>query len=385
MRRGRSTTLLAAAAGCLVPASLSQAQPAPPVDPAIPVALMMDLQSGKALYAREPKRRFVPASLTKVMTTFVLFEMISDGRLPLDRRIRVSRETADLWSGKGSSMFLKAGDTVLVEDLLMGLTTVSANDAAMVLGIAIDGSIENWLDRMNAVAREVGMINSHFGSPNGYPDGGQTYTTAADLALLAEVMIERHPQLYTRFVGQHGLTYGGITQANHDPISGVVSGADGIKTGFTREAGYNFLGSASREGRRLVMVLAGADNARLRNDTSRKFIEWAFGNFTNTLLFSRGAPLGQARVQDGSERHVTLRAAQDIYVGRPAGSNADVTLELRYSGPLQAPIAQGAEVAQLRISVEGQEPYDVPLEAAEDVAKANALDSIANGIVGLLS
>lgn len=376
---------MAGAAGCLVPASLSQAQPAPPVDPAIPVAMMLDLQSGKALYARETRRRFVPASVTKVMTAFVLFEMIKEGQLALDRPIQVSQEIADLWSGNGSSMFLKAGDAVLAEDLIMGLTTVSANDAAMVLGVAIDGSIEQWLERMNATARRLGMNDSHFGSPNGFPDGGQTFTTAADLALLAEVMIERHPQLYSKFFGRHGMSYGGITQANHDPISGVVPGADGIKTGFTREAGYNFLGSASRDGRRVVMVLAGADNAQLRNETSRQFIEWAFGNFTNTLLFSRGTALGEARVQDGSERRVMLKAGQDIYVARPTGSDAPVTLELRYSGPLQAPIAEGAEVARLRILVEGQQPYEVPLEAAEDVDQANVLERVANGIVGLIS
>src|SRR5690606_32974649 len=303
---------MAAAAGCLVPASLSQAQPAPPVDPAIPVAMMLDLQSGKALYARETRRRFVPASVTKVMTAFVLFEMIKEGQLALDRRIQVSQEIAELWSGNGSSMFLKAGDTVLVENLIMGLTTVSANDAAMVLGIAIDGSMEQWLERMNATARELGMNDSHFGSPNGFPDGGQTFSTAEDLALLADVMIERHPQLYARFFGRHGMSYGGITQANHDPISDVVPGADGIKTGFTREAGYNFLGSASRNGRRLVMVVAGADSGQLRNETSRQFIEWGFSSFTNTLVFSSGTALGKARVQDGSERQVTLRAGQDI-------------------------------------------------------------------------
>lgn len=385
MRIGRSTIFIAAAAGCLAPGSLSQAQPAPPVDPAIPVALMLDLQSGKVLYERETRRRFVPASVTKVMTAFVLFEMIGDGQLALDRRIQVSREVAELWSGNGSSMFLKAGDTVLVENLIMGLTTVSANDAAMVLGIAIDGSMEQWLERMNATARELGMNDSHFGSPNGFPDGGQTFSTAEDLALLADVMIERHPQLYARFFGRHGMSYGGITQANHDPISGVVPGADGIKTGFTREAGYNFLGSASRNGRRLVMMVAGADSGQLRNETSRQFIEWGFSSFANTLLFSSGTPLGEARVQNGSERQVTLRAGQDIYVARPAGSEAPVTLELRYSGPLQAPIAEGAEVARLRISVEGQQPYEVPLEAAEEVEQANLLERVANGIVGLLS
>jgi len=282
-------------------------------------------------------------------------------------------------------MFLEAGDAVLVDELILGLTTVSANDAAVALATGIDGSLERWLERMYATARRLGLNDSHFGSPNGFPDGGQTFTTAADLAILAEALIERHPLLYNRFFGRHGFSYGGRTQANHDPISGVVPGADGIKTGFTREAGYNFLGSAERDGRRLVMVIAGTESPQLRNATSREFIEWAFANFSNTLLFSQGALLGQVRVQDGSESFVTLRAPQDIFVARPTGSEAGVTLELRYSGPLQAPIAEGTDIARLRISVEGQQPYEVALEAAEEVAQANLFERMLNGIAGLFS
>lgn len=385
MRRKRPTIIIAAMLACLLPGMPGHAQSAAPVGPEIPVALMLDLQSGKTLFAREPLRRFVPASVTKVMTAFTLFEMIENGELSLERRLQVSQEVADEWSGEGSSMFLEAGDRVTVEDLMLGLTTVSANDAAMVLATGIAGSPEKWFERMNAAARRLGMNDSHFSSPNGYPDGGQTFTTASDLAILAEAMIERHPRLYAHFFGRHGFSYGGRTQENHDPITGVVPGADGIKTGYTREAGFNFLGSAQRGERRLVMVLAGADTSQMRNSTARAFMNWGFENFSNTLLFPKGSILGDARVQDGAESSVPLRAPHDIYVTRPAGSDAKVTLELRYTGPLQAPIAEGGGVARLRVNVEGQQPYEVPLEAAAPVAKANPFQRILNGLAGLFA
>ena len=385
MRGKHPTILIAAMLACLLPGAPGHTQPAPPVDPEIPVALMLDLQSGKMLFAREPRRRFVPASVTKVMTAFTLFEMIEDGELSLRRRLQVSQEVADEWSGEGSSMFLEAGDRVTVNDLMLGLTTVSANDGAMVLATGIAGSPEKFFERMNAAAARLGMNDSHFSTPNGYPDGGQTFTTATDLAILAEAMIERHPNLYSRFFGHHGFTYGGRTQANHDPITGVVPGADGIKTGYTREAGFNFLGSARRGGRRLVMVLAGADTGQTRNSTARAFMNWGFENFSNTLLFSKGTFLGEARVQDGAEASVPLRAPRDIYVTRAAGSDAEVTLELRYTGPLQAPVSEGVAVARLRISVEGEQPYEVPLEAAAPIASANSFQRILNGLAGLIT
>jgi D-alanyl-D-alanine carboxypeptidase (penicillin-binding protein 5/6) len=165
----------------------------------------------------------------------------------------------------------------------------------------------------------------------------------------------------------------------------VVPGADGIKTGYTREAGFNFLGSARRGGRRLVMVLAGADTGQTRNSTARAFMNWGFENFSNTLLFPKGTFLGEARVQDGAEASVPLRAPRDIYVTRAAGSDAEVTLELRYTGPLQAPVTEGVAVARLRISVEGEQPYEVPLEAAAPIASANSFQRILNGLAGLIT
>src|SRR5690606_29081932 len=194
----------------------------------------------------------------KVMTVYTAFRLIEEGKISPDTPVTVSKEVAELWSGEGSTMFLQAGDRLTVGELILGVTTVSANDGAVALAVAAVGSQDAWLALMNRNAAELGMENTHFGTPNGWPDEGRTYTSAKDLAILAETLTTRYPGLYRRYFGHRSMRYRQIAQDNHDPITGVIAGADGIKTGYTRQAGYNFLGSAQRGSRRLVMVIAGA-------------------------------------------------------------------------------------------------------------------------------
>lgn len=364
-----------------LPAGL-HADPAAPSESAAPIALMVDLGSGQVLHARDVDRRFLPASVTKVMTAFVAFEMLADGRLKRDTHYAVSENLAKDWSGTGSSLFLKAGDRVSVDTLLHGITTVSANDASILLAEGTAGSVEKWAAEMNRTASEIGMHDSHFGTPNGWPDEGATYTTARDLLTLARAMITRHPKLYREYFGHTSFGYNGIAQANHDPITGVVPGADGIKTGHTKEAGYNFLGSAQRDGRRLVMVLAAVDSDDLREQVARDYIEWGFRAFDPRVIFAKGTPMGSARVQDGSVDTVKLRAAGDIVADMPKMVKPQVTLRMHYRGPLKAPIKAGQQVASLEVKIEGFAPYDVPLEAAESVPQANLLQRIRNGVLG---
>ena len=366
-----------------VPALISTS--AAPVPPEIPVVLLVDLSSGQTLFSRDADRRFVPASVTKVMTAYTAFRLIDEGKLSPGTPVTVSEEVAELWSGEGSSMFLKAGDRVTVGQLLLGVTTVSANDGAVMLALTAAGSLSEWLEMMNANAAELGMRDTHFGTPNGWPDEGRTYTSARDLAVLAEATTTRFPGLYQRYFGHHGMTYGEITQANHDPITGVVDGADGMKTGFTRESGYNFLGSAERGGRRLVMVLAGSPTASIRNKTARDLIRWGFDAFESRLILPAELPVGQARVQNGADDSVLLKTAGEVLASVPPDSTAAVSLSVRYRGPVEAPIAKGQSVAFLHVTIPGQAPHDVPLVAAEAVPKANAFQRLVNGFVGLFT
>lgn len=386
MSRISLTILGALALAGAMPASAfspSQKVPRPPTPEEAPIALLYDVTSGQVLHAREPDRRFMPASVTKVMTAFVAFEMIDKGLLAPRTVYTVSPKAAREWSGKGSSMFVKANDRVLLDDLLRGITTVSANDGCVVLAEGTAGSVAKWVAMMNAKAAEIGMTNSHYGTPNGWMDQGNTYVTASDLARLASAIFTRHPTLYRTYFGNKRFQYNGIEQANHDPVTGVVPGADGIKTGFTNQAGYNFLGSGFRDGRRLVMVLAGSDRAGDRNQAARAYLEWGFSNFESKPLFQQGQVVGEARVQGGTVRHLKLRAPRAIVAALPRDKNAKVTLSLAYHGPLQAPIKEGEEVAELVIKVPGMEDGHVPLVAAEDVGVANGMQRMINGLFGI--
>lgn len=350
-----------------------------------PIALLLDLQSGQPLHAEEADRRFLPASVTKVMTAYIAFGMIAEGKLSEDDVFTVSPELAEEWSGKGSTMFLRAGDRVKVSDILRGITSVSANDGCILLAESTAGSVEAFVARMNAAARDLGMDNSHFGTPNGWPDEGRTFVTAYDLAKLAQALIEQHPRLYRRYFGKPGFSYNGFTQRNRDPISRVVAGADGIKTGYTREAGNTFLGSAERNGRRLVMVLAGIGGDGERARIARNYIEWGFASFENRRLFADGAIVGTARVQNGNLRRVGLRVPKGMYASLPKGGEAEATLSLYYRGPVEAPFKAGDRIAELEVAVEGLYTYRIPLEAAEDVEKANIFHRVLNAVLGLFT
>jgi D-alanyl-D-alanine carboxypeptidase (penicillin-binding protein 5/6) len=363
----------------------AEAVPSAPVDPAIPVALLVDLSSGQTLFARDADRRFVPASVTKVMTAYTAFRLIEEGRLSPAALVTVSKEVAELWSGEGSTMFLQAGDRLTVGELILGVTTVSANDGAVALAHAAVGSLDAWLALMNRNAAELGMEDTHFGTPNGWPDDGRTYTSARDLAILAETLTTRYPDLYRRYFGHRSMRYRQIAQDNHDPITGVIAGADGIKTGYTRQAGYNFLGSAKRGSRRLVMVIAGAPTPSIRNTTARNLLTWGFDAFESRPVLPANTPVGEARVQNGNKRHVLLRTDGEVLASMVRGKNARVDLSIRYRGPIEAPIAEGQPVAFLHVTVDGEDPHDVPLLAAESVSRANPVMRLWNGILGLVT
>lgn len=373
--------LLAGAALC---APLRAAAPAPVPDD-IPIVMLADLSSGQVLYARNIDRRFVPASITKAMTVYSAFDLIERGKLNPEQTFTFSAAAARDWRRTGSTMFLEPGQVVTVNDLLMGITTVSANDGSVVLAEGVAGSLDGWVSIMNANARALGMTQSHFGNPNGFPDGAMTFTTARDLVTLGRALTTEHAPLYHRYFGHRGLRTNGFAQDNHDPLTGRVEGADGIKTGFTNQAGFGFLGSAERDGRRLMMVVAGAPEEDLRDETARALIEWGFANFRSARLYERNAEVATARVQDGEADTISLRIEYPVSYAAPLGAKGGVRLAISYDGPLRAPVKAGATVGELVISADGMAPSRVPLVAAESVAKAGFLRRIRNAFVGLVS
>ena len=273
---------------------------AQPLQTAAPVAYLVDVNSGQVLFSRNADHRIAPASMTKMMTAFVVFDLVSTGRLSLDQKVTVSANTWRRWHGAkgGSSMFLRPGESVSIGDLLNGLLTVSGNDAAYALAEGVSGSSDAFVDLMNAKAAEIGLADSHFASPNGWPDGRATYSTAQDLARLAILTIQRYPQLYHRFYGQPSLAWGRnaggrlIQQDSKNPLLGRVAGADGLKTGFTDDAGYCFTGSAVEDGRRLVMVVAGLPSNQARIKESVHLMEWGFQSEAGVSPAGSGAKPG---------------------------------------------------------------------------------------------
>jgi D-alanyl-D-alanine carboxypeptidase (penicillin-binding protein 5/6) len=351
---------------------------------AAPIAMLYDVNAGQTLYARGIDQRFLPASVTKVMTLYVAFDLMAQGRLSPDRLLTVSDSAWKEWHSKGSRMFLERSSQVPVDALLMGIANVSANDGCVVLAEGVAGSVDNWVAMMNAQARMLGMTGSHFGTPNGWMDEGKTYYTARDLTRLAQAMVTRFPQYYKRYIGHPGMTWNGITQPNHDPTLGIVPGADGIKTGFTNEAGYNFLGSAERDGRRLIMVIAHMPNPKERARASRALLEWGFGQWQAHRLYPAGRILADAAVQQGTQGSVGLETAHAVDVTAPRGVRPQVSLRIRYQGPLDAPIAKGEEVARLEVRVAGQPAAEVPLVASADVPRGNGVtDRLRDGFAGL--
>lgn len=375
--------------------SLPATAAAPPFETPAPIAYMVDLSSGAVLYEKDADRRIPPASMAKMMTTHVAFELIESGELDPNRMCTVRPETWQRWHGDqaGSTMFLRAGEQVSIGNLLHGIVTASGNDASVVLAECISGTEAAFAALMNRESRELGLRNSHWGNPVGWPDEGVTYTTARDLAALASATIRNHPRLYREYYGQRELTWGQtlagepITQPNRNPLLGRIAGADGLKTGHTAEAGYGFTGSAEQDGRRIVMVIAGIPDPGgygRRAAEAVRFMDWGFRAWHSRPLLRQSERIGEARVQLGGDDSVGLVAPRPVAVTYPAGLGRNLRARIVYQGPVRAPIAQGQHVADLVVEVEGMPPQVTPLVAERAVGEAGFFGRIWAGLKSLL-
>jgi len=351
---------------------------APPYETVAPVAYLLDLSSGAELLAKNAEQRFPPASMAKMMTTELAFELIDSGRLSIEKTCTVRPETWRQWHSAGSTMFLSVNEQVSVRNLLHVIVTLSGNDASVVLAECVAGTEPAYVAQMNTLAQRLGMTNSRFGNTTGWPDEGRTYVTARDLAKLARASIEKHPKLYKQFYGQPSFTWGktlgsgqAITQGNRNPILGKIPGADGLKTGHTDEAGYGFTGSAEQNGRRLLMVVARLSSWNQRVEESVRLMSWGFNAWTAKPLYPAGAKVGTARVQLGDDSEVDLVAPRNLAVTIPAGlASGQTKLKIRYQGPVKAPIAKGQHVADLVVTTADTPPQVVPLVSGEAIGEA---------------
>jgi serine-type D-Ala-D-Ala carboxypeptidase (penicillin-binding protein 5/6) len=381
--------LLASAAALSLPAQAA----APPFETPATAAYMIDLSSGAVLYAKDSDRRIPPASMAKMMTTHVAFDLIERGELNPERMCTVRPETWQRWHGPaaGSTMFLSPGEQVSVRNLLHGIVTLSGNDATVVLAECISGTEPAFVALMNRQSRALGLANSNWGNPVGWPDGGVTYTTAHDLATLAAATLRSHPRLYREYYGVREFTWGRtlgsnapITQGNRNPLLGRVAGADGLKTGHTEEAGYGFTGSADQNGRRIVMVVAGLSSFNQRIEESVRFMDWGFRAWQSRPLFRQGQRVGSARVQLAGVSEVGLVAPRGLAVTYPSGLGQDLRARIVYQGPVRAPIAQGQHIADLVVTTADMPPQTMPLVAEAAVAEAGFFGRLWFGLKSLL-
>ncbi len=381
------------ALGAVAAVSVPVVAAAPPFETAAPVAYMLDLSSGAELYAKDADRRIPPASMAKMMTTYLAFKLVSEGKFKLTDTFTVRPETWAKWHGPeaGSTMFLSSGEKVSIENLLHGIVTLSGNDACIVLAEGMFGTEAAYVAQMNVAAKELGLANTQYGTSNGWPDNGVTYTTARDLAKLGKATIYDFPKLYKDFYGKTEFTWGktlgggaDIVQPNRNPILGKISGADGIKTGHTDEAGYGFTGSAEQNGRRIVMVVAGIASFNGRITESVKFMDWGFKAWTTTPVVGANKRVGEAPVQLGGSAEVGLVTPRAVALTLPTGSPADMKVSIAYNGPIKAPIKKGQHIADLIVKTTGDMVQSTPLVAEESVDEAGFFGRAWAGLISFI-
>ncbi|MEJ1933289.1 D-alanyl-D-alanine carboxypeptidase family protein, partial [Nostoc sp. NIES-2111] len=323
---------------------------------------------GSVLLEKSPDTPFQPASLAKLMTIDLTLEALSRGDLQPDQEVPISRrawQEGGAGSG-GSTMFAKVGSSVPVIDLLRGVIVQSGNDAAIALAEALAGSSEAFVTRMNARAAALGMAATHFANPTGYFDPDQK-VSARDLAILARHLVQAHPAESSIFA-ERQFTWNRISQPNRNPLLDKVPGADGLKTGFLKEAGYSLVGSAVQQGRRVIAVLAGYSTARDRATDSARVFQWAFRNFEVRHLFDVKAPVADAEVFAGSASTVSLVLPHglDVVVEK---SGPPLKLRARYEGPLRAPVRSGDAVGRIVVRQGGRTIAEAPLVAGAAVER----------------
>ena len=345
----------------------ASARAAEPFQTAAPFALLMDAETGSVLFDKAGDDPMIPASTTKILTAEIVFREIKEGRLKLDDAFVISENAWRSGGAKsgGSTMFAALNSRVPIEDLLKGLVIQSGNDAAIALAEGISGSEDAFATLMNQRAKAIGMSHSSFTNPWGRPDSGQR-VTARDMATLARYVIHTYPDLY-KFYGQREFTWNRVRQLNRNPLLAMDIGADGVKTGDTAESGFGLVGSAVQGGERLIVVVNGLKTARERANEAFKLLSWGFRSFEPRELFKANEVVGTARVYGGSETEVPLVADGPVTLMAPRGSSEPLSGRIAYTGPIQAPIAKGAEVATLQISAAGGQILSLPLKTAEAV------------------
>jgi len=336
-------------------------------------AIIIEEDTGTVLLDKLADERMPSASMSKMMTAYVVFGMLKEGRVKLDDDLPVSQAA---WKLGGSKMFVKIGSRIKVDDLIRGMIVQSGNDSCIVLAEGLAGSEAAFVDLMNRKAQEIGLKNSHFDNVTGLPDPNH-WVTARDLATLAIRTIHDFPDYY-HYYSEMDFNFSGIDQGNRNPLLYKNMGADGLKTGHTEEAGYGLTASVVRDQRRVIMVVAGLPSMKARAQESERLIEWAFREFNDYRLFNAGDKVDDAEVWLGAEAKVPLTVAHDLVVTLPRKSRKDMKVTVAYDRPVPAPVTKGEQLGTITVTAPNVTPIETPLIAGADLGKIGPVGRMAS-------
>jgi len=327
-------------------------------------AVLIDATTGTTLFEKNADQRMPTSSMSKVMSMYMVFDRLKSGRLSLDDKLPVSENA---WRMQGSKTWVELGNSVRVEDLIRGVIIQSGNDASIVLAEGLAGTEQAFAAAMTKRAHEMGMTNSNFMNSTGWPDENH-YSTAHDLAILAQRLIKDFPEYY-HYYSEQDFTYHGIKQGNRNPLLYRNMGVDGLKTGHTEAAGYGLIASGERNGRRLVLVVNGLPNMQARADESARLLEWGFREFDAYAFFKAGETVDSLPVWLGQQEQVPVVIENDLKLTLTHEQRRNVQVALVGEAPVKAPIAKGTKLATLRITGPDVKPVEIPLLAGADVAE----------------
>ncbi len=359
----------------------SWAATAPPPPLEASAYLLKDFNSGSAIAAHKAGEKLEPASLTKIMTAYLIFDALRQGHLTLTQNVPVSKKA---WKAEGSRMFIEPKRNVTVDELLHGLIIQSGNDAAIALAEVIGGSEGQFAEMMNQQATKIGMNHTNYVNATGLPDK-KHYTTASDLALMAEALIRDFPEDYDRLYKQKEYTYNKITQPNRNRLLWLDSNVDGMKTGHTEAAGYCLVSSAKRDKTRLIAIILGAKSKAMRASESQRLLNYGFQFYESTLVYKKSQTIVNMPVYKGAEKAVSATVKNDLSLSLPKGDYAKVQATTTAKQPLIAPIKAGQEIGKITFSLDNKVIAEWPLIAAAEVVEAGFLGSIIDRIKLLLN
>ncbi len=342
-------------------------------------ALIIDQKTGSVLYSKSANEKIFPASMSKLMTLYILFEAISDGTVSLDDTFLVSKKA---WKKGGSKMFLEANSQVKVKDLLKGIIVQSGNDACIVVAEALSGDENSFAELMNVKAKEMGLNNSNFTNSTGWPDE-QHFMTATDLAILSKRIIADFPEFFHLFKDKK-YTYNKIEQSNRNPLLFSYNFSDGLKTGYTEESGFSLAATAKKQSKRLILILSGMESARDRKNEAIKLFEWAFREYTNIKLYNKNDIILESDVWLGKKAIIELYSKNDVLFTIPKKNLKNYQAKVIYSSPIAAPIIKDKEYAKLIITGTIDGDIEYPLYAKNNIEKAGVFKKITSAVSYLI-